>query len=211
MKTVTVALMVSALVGAPVGAKTLTIGLDVSASNPLLSSEAYARSAAVYVRDKVAALQPGDVVALHTLGDRSLANFPAERIQISRRERADKVGARIAQFIASMPSKNFEGQASTNILGFFAFGQFDCANGGDVLLLTDGIESSPDMNAERLLAGKSLPRPEKNGLSGCTVTMFGVGQSRSGEWSPLQIKHIRTAWTAWMGVAGARYTAIIDP
>src|SRR5690242_18785916 len=118
--------MASSLFAIPAGAKTLTIGLDVSASNPLLSSGTYTRSAAAYVRDKVAALQPGDVVVLRTLGDRSLSNFPAERIQITRRDRADKIGARVAQYIAAIPSKNIEGQGSTNILGFFAFGQFDC-------------------------------------------------------------------------------------
>ena len=147
------ALITCGLLAAPVGAKTLSIGLDVSASNPLLSSESYARNAAVYVRDKIATLQPGDVVVLRTLGDRSLANFPAERMQITRRDRADKIGTRIAQYIAAIPAKKFEGQGSTNILGYFAFGQFDCSNGGEVLLLTDGIESSPEMDAERLLAG----------------------------------------------------------
>ena len=39
MKKLTAALAVSAIVAAPVGAKTLTIGLDVSASNPLVSSD----------------------------------------------------------------------------------------------------------------------------------------------------------------------------
>ena len=196
---------------APLDAKTLTIGLDVSASNPLVSSEGYARSAAVYVRDKIAAMQPGDVVVVHTLGDRSLANFAAERIQITRRNRGDKVGARIAQYIATMPSKNFDGQGSTNILSFFEFGQFDCVNGADIVLLTDGIESSRYVDGARFLAGKPLPVPQKNVLSGCTVTMYGVGQSRSGEWSPKEIKHLRTAWTAWMAVAGAHFNAIIDP
>ena len=42
--------------------------------------------------------------------------------------------------------------------------------------------------------------------------MFGLGQSAPGnELVPMQIKHIRTAWTAWMSLAGAHYTAIIDP
>jgi hypothetical protein len=212
MNRISVALVVSALLTAPVGAKTLTVALDVSGSNPLVSDARYAQIAAGYVRDKVSALQPGDVVSLHTLADRSLANFPSERIEITRRNRADKVAARIAQFMATMPTRHFEGQESTNIMGFFAFGQFDCTQGGEILLVTDGIESSPDMKAERLLAGKPLPKPDKNLLSGCTVTMFGVGQaSAGGQLSPVEVKHIRAAWTSWMTVAGAHYNAIIDP
>lgn len=212
MKTIAASLVVSVLLVTPASAKTLTVALDVSGSNPLVSDERYAVVAAAYVREQIAALQPGDVVSLHTLADRSIANFPSEHIQITRQNRADKVGAQIAQFMTTMPSRHFEGQESTNILAFLAFGQFDCGDGGSVLLVTDGIESSSEMNADRLLDGRPLPRPDKNLLSGCAVTMFGLGQSApGGELLPQQIKHIRAAWAAWMTVAGAHFNAIIDP
>lgn len=212
MKQSIVALAVLAALGCGLAqAKTLTIGIDLSSSNPVVGDAAFARSAAAYAQTQVAALQPGDVVEVRTFGDRSLANVKAERVQISRRAKADKVAAKIARFIAGLPASNPAVQGSTNIVAFLEFGQFDCASGGTVLLLTDGIESSEYVDANRFLAGKPLPKPEKNFLSGCAVTMVGLGQALVGELTPQQTKHVRTAWQTWMKAAGARFESIINP
>lgn len=200
-----------ALFALEAGAKILTVGIDASVSNPLVLNEAYARVAASYVRSQVAALQPGDWVRIRTLGDRSSAHFPSEAIRITRQMRADKVADMVAAFVASLPGRALEGQNETNILAFLEFGQFDCANAGRILLLTDGIESSHSMNERSLFAGKALPAPDKDTLKGCEVTMFGFGQSRDGSIPPQAIKTLRASWSAWMKEAGATFNAVIDP
>jgi hypothetical protein len=196
---------------ASASAKTLTIGIDQSVSNPLVLSEAYARVAAGYVRSQVASLQLGDWVRVRTFGERTADHFPSEAIRITRSMRADKVAELVSRYIASLPSKPLQGQGQTNILAFLEFGQFDCQNAGRVLLLTDGIESSQLMDDRSLFAGKALPAPSKDLLKGCEVTMFGFGQSRDGSIPPQAIKTLRASWTTWMQETGAVFHAIIDP
>lgn len=200
-----------AFIAIPASAKTLTVGIDESVSNPLVLDEAYARVVAQYVRGQIAALQPGDWVRVRTFGERTSAHFPSEAIRITRSLRADKVADLVARFIAGLPSKTLQGQNQTNILAFLEFGQFDCANGGRILLLTDGIESSHSMDDRSLFAGKPLPPPQADLLKGCEVVMFGLGQSKDGSLPPQLVKTIRAAWAAWMKTAGATFTAIIDP
>lgn len=206
-----VTVLLSLAVSLPAFSKTLTIGIDESVSNPLVLSEVHAKGAGQYVRSQIAALQPGDWVRVRSLGDRSSAHFASETIRITRSNRADKVADTVARYIASLPTLSLQGQSETNILAFLEFGQFDCANAGRILLLTDGIESSSTIDDRSLFAGKTLPPPEANALAGCEVTMFGFGQSRDGSIPPQAIKTLRTAWKAWMKAAGASFSAIIDP
>ena len=202
--------LLSVLGAAPLAAKTLTIGVDLSSSNPVYEQE-FALVAAKAAAGKVAALKPGDVVSVKTFGDRSAANARSERIQITNRNRADKAAAKVARYIASLPSHDEKAQGSTNLVAFFELGTFDCANKGDVLVLSDGIESSATFNARRFVSGKPLPKPEAQVLKGCTVTMFGLGRSLAGELTLKETKHVRAAWQTWMTQAGASFTAIIDP
>lgn len=193
-------------------AKTLTIGIDVSESNPLVSSPAFASVAGKYVRTQVAQLHMLDVVEIRTIGDRSMANFKTERIQINRHNRPDKAADMVARYIAGLPNKTHEGNGSTNLIAFMEFSSnFDCANGGRILLLTDGIESSDYISSEDFLSGKPLSKPDSNFLAGCEVSMLGFGQNANGEWPPQVIKNMRKSWNAWMKDAGATFTPIINP
>lgn len=195
----------------PAAAKTLTIGIDQSMSNPLMLDEGVARIVGRNVGEQIAALQPGDWVHVRTFGERSAVNFQVEKIRITRSVRADKVADLVSRFIASLPSRAKKGQSSTNIIAFLEFGQFDCANGGRIFLLTDGIESSAYIHERDLVAGKPLPAPEPNILAGCEVTMLGLGQSTNAALPPQAIKALRASWTAWMKAAGASFNAVIDP
>jgi hypothetical protein len=206
-----IALAVSAIVAAPVGAKTLTVGVDVSASNPLFASVPYASKVAQDVSAKIAGLQPGDTVVVRQIGDRSVGNALSESIRITTRLRADKVGARVAAYIAALPSHPDAAQPATNIIGFFTLGQFDCAGGGEVVVATDGVESSEVIGGLSFLAGKALPPPPKGLLKGCAVSMIGLGQSAGADITLKQATHVVSAWTVWMKVAGATFTPIVNP
>ena len=165
MKALLLAILLALFSAVPAAAKTLTIGIDQSMSNPLMLDEAVARAVGGNVGEQIKALQPGDWVHVRTFGERSAVNFQAEKIRITRSVRADKVADMVARFIASLPSKAGKGQGSTNIIAFLEFGAFDCANGGRILLLTDGIESSAYIQERDLFAGKPLPAPEPNILA----------------------------------------------
>lgn len=207
-----IAAAVSLALATNASAKTLTIGIDASASNPLVVSEAAAKAAAEYARTEIAKLDLGDFVRVRTFGDRNGAH-PSQTIRITRGNRADKVGATVARYIATMPAKKLEGQASTNIVAFLEFGQFDCqAGAAQTLLLTDGIESSAYADGREFLNGKALPAPEPALLKGCDVTMFGFGQNSTAEVPPQIVKTMRASWTDWMKAAGASsFTVVIDP
>lgn len=196
-----------------VSAKTLTIGLDESSSNPTVRDPRFAKIGAEYVHAQIVALAPGDFVHVRTFAERGSAHAVSKKIRIDKNNRVQQVAASVAQHIAGLPGKALEGQNQTNIIAFLEFGSagFDCSNRGRVLLLTDAVEASSYISANSLLAGKPLPAPEADLLKGCDVVMFGLGQSADGSIPPQAIKTLRASWSAWMKTAGANFTAIIDP
>lgn len=204
---------VALLATTPLSAKTLTIGLDTSSSNPLVREQRFAKIAAEYVHGQIVALRPGEFVHVRTFAERGSVHAVSKKIRIDKTNRAQQVAASVAQHIAGLPGKTLEGQNQTNIIAFLEFGSggFDCANSGRVVLLTDAIEASSYIDGNSLLAGKPLPQPEAGLLKGCEVVMFGLGQSADGAISPQAIKTLRASWSAWMKAAGANFTAIIDP
>ena len=193
-------------------AKTLTVGVDLSSSNPLVSSETFARSAALYVADHIRKLQMGDVIEIRRIGDNRVDNLNAEKIQISRRNRADKVAQSVAQYISNLPKKTYD-QESTNILSFLEFQNFGCRSGGKIILLTDGVEYSTEASdPEGILIGKkSFPAPNAGFLSGCEAIFYGLGQTSAGSMPSAWIRNLQNAWAAYMKTAGATFTAIVNP
>lgn len=193
-------------------AKTQTILADVSGSNRLIEIPAYAKAGGIKAKGEILSLQPGDWVQVRRVGERGADNLPAEKLRITRQRSAGEIGDMVAGYIASLPSKTPEGDSETNLIAALEFGEFDCANGGKILILSDGVEHSSYITGKDLLiSGKPLPAPEAN-LKGCEVTIFGLGQSKDGQIPPKAIKNLKAAWAAWMSAAGVtKFTAIIDP
>jgi len=117
----------------------------------------------------------------------------------------------VGSYVASLPRRHLPGEGSTNLIAKLKYGNFNCAGGTRIVIITDGVESSSEISARQLLAGKPLPRPEKGFLSGCEVVMYGLGQSANGEISNRQVDVLRDAWRAWMKAAGAKFDSIVDP
>ena len=203
----TLATALACVMAGSVGAKTLTIGIDLSGSNPLLSHINFAHGAAAHAHAAISALKPGDVVQLKTFGARDSAlNLLQHHVTISRRDRAAKVAGQVAQYIRTLPEQTKTGQSSTNLIAWLEFTDgFDCQQDGQVLVITDGLESSSYVNAKDLLSGKkTLPAPDVD-LNGCGLTFYGLGAG----WPPKEVKRVRKAWQAWADQAGAAFTAII--
>lgn len=186
-------------------ARTLTLGIDLSGSNPVFKEE-FARVAGTYAGSRVAALSLGDVVSVRSFGARDLSNLRSSNVSITRKNRPDQVARQVAQFIAGIPSAGVTPQPSTNLVAFLEFGDFDCARGGEILLITDGLESSSYADADALMKGKAkLPEPQPDFLKGCTVTFYGLGVRQPAQ----AVKIVREAWRDWFEKAGATFTAVI--
>ena len=199
------ALLVASL-SLPLQAKTLTIALDLSGSNPLLIDKTFNQGAVYYVSEAISALKQGDEVNIQTFGDlRDPTNFKQFMLPI-KRHNAKKVARQVAGFIASLPNQQ-KAQGSTNLIAWFGRNQFGCSNESDIIVLTDGIEASEYVDPNKLLNGtQALPKPnEFVALSGCRVTFYGLGVGRRDK----EVLALRRAWQAYFTQAGATFTAVI--
>ncbi len=188
-------------------AKTITIGIDLSASNPLLSHQNFAYMASGYVTDALSTLKNGDIVRIKTLGARAdSANLLNSRFKISRRLKPNKVAAMIAQYLQSLPAQQDRAQSNTNLIAWLEFtSDFNCAENSAILVITDGLESSSYVSGSALLEGKQgLPEADVD-LKGCALTFYGLGAG----WPAPSVKIIRNEWRQWSEKAGASFTAII--
>lgn len=188
-------------------AKTLTIGIDLSASNPLLSHKNFAHIASQHVTSEITKLKDGDIVRVQTFGSRKDAlNLLNPTFEISRRLKPNKVAGIVAQYIQSLPEQKDASQSSTNLVAWLEFTSgFNCAANSHIFVITDGLESSSYVDGNLLLQGKkSLPKPDID-LKGCGLTFYGLGAG----WMPQQVKIVRKEWERWAEQAGASFTAII--
>jgi hypothetical protein len=188
-------------------AKTLTIGIDLSASNPLLSHKNFAHIASQHVTSEINKLKDGDIVRVKTFGSRKDAlNLLNHSFEISRRMKSNKVAGIVANYIQSLPEQKEVSQNSTNLVAWLEFTSgFNCAANSQILVITDGLESSSYVDGNLLLQGKkSLPKPDID-LKGCGLTLYGLGAG----WIPQQVKIVRKEWKHWAEQAGASFTAII--
>lgn len=188
-------------------AKTLTIGIDLSGSNPLLVHENFAYSASNYVSAEIAKLKSGDSIQVKTFGARNDAmNLINQRIVINRRNRPEKVAQIVGQLVRALPERANIEQSSTNLVSWLEFSDgFACDQSSEILVITDGIESSSYVGGQDFIEGKKgLPVPDVN-LGGCTMTFYGLGAGLQ----PQYVKTIRKAWMKWSDKAGATFKAII--
>lgn len=189
-------------------AKNLTIGLDLSGSNPLLQSEEFVERVCIEVKKIILPLKNGDVVYVKSFGAmEAKENLRVTPMHIHRRQRTAQVGDAVCNYLKTLPTMQGVAQSSTNILAWLEFSStLDCANEGVVLGITDGIESSTVIDGSDLLSGaKTLPAPDVD-LQGCNVTFYGMGAGRQ----YAEIKNLSKAWTSWFKKAGASFTAIKD-
>jgi hypothetical protein len=188
-------------------AKTLTIGIDLSGSNPLLSHGNFAFIASQYATDEINKLNNGDIVQVKTFGSRAdVLNLLNSTFEISRRMNTKKIAGVVAQYIQSLPEQKAIAQSSTNLLAWLEFTSgFNCTDNSHILVITDALESSSYVDGNQLLQGKKkLPKPDVD-LRGCALTFYGLGAG----WQAKFVKVVRNEWANWAEQAGATFTAII--
>lgn len=205
MKLAAIAALVCVSMG--VSAKTLTVGMDLSTSNGLVTSQAFRQNAIQYVAEHIKAMKTKDKLVIQGFGARdSEANLKKLKLTMKRHRHA-KIAKQAATYIQSMTTDKDNAQQSTNIIAFMEFNDFGCDKESTIIVITDGIESSGYVSAQALVDGKAgLPAPDEDAaLAGCHVVFYGLGTG----WPNKQVKHIRSAWKAYFKKAGASFEAII--
>jgi hypothetical protein len=192
-----------------VNARSVFIGIDRSSTSPVMN-EAYAAVAAEYVHGVVAKLQSGDEIHIRTFADRSAVHAKGHSLRLGRKLKPEMAAYQIAQYIRAQPSKPLQAASQTQILAFLELSSLRCDENPLVIVLTDGLESSPGIREKDLLSGKKkLPPPDVGILKGCEIRFHGLGRS-DGSITREQVKKLRAAWSTWMDIAGAKFIAITD-
>ncbi|NWH08721.1 MAG: hypothetical protein HXY22_08790 [Alphaproteobacteria bacterium] len=193
----------------------IVIGLDLSASNPLVSNPEYAAKAAERVAGMITPLGFRSEVVMRTFGayggGGNSFRFDAT---ISSRYRPEDMAAEVKTLIASTPALIKRGvwqtQQQTNILGWLEnMSQVvDCKGMKTTyVLLTDGLEDSEYVRLKNKNA--TLPVPNPALFRGCDELIFlGLGR---GTQSPETTGRLREEWHLWADKAGFRsYVGLND-
>ncbi len=206
MKLILIAAVLT-LLSSTVSARTLTIGLDLSGSNPLVSSKEFAYGASLYVSKEIMKLKNRDVVVLKTFGSRSAkGNLITNEYVLTRRLKPKKVAGIVSAYINSLPSQTDISQGSTSLVSWLEFTSgFDCENESHILAISDAIDSSSATDSKALESQKDwLPEPDVS-LKGCKLTFYGLGAGMPYNY----VKTIRNEWRDWSQKAGANFDAVI--
>ncbi len=186
--------------------KRIVIGLDLSASNPLISNSEYASKAAARVGQMIASLGFRSQVVVRTFGvyGGGENTFRFDGV-VSSRYRPEDMAAEVEALIANTPELVRKGvwrsQKETNIVGWLEnmAEVVDCASMPTTyVLLTDGLEDSEYARLKH--ANAVLPAPARAYFAGCSeLLMLGVGRATG---SPETTARLRETWRGWAGQAG---------
>jgi len=192
----------------------LVIGLDLSKSNPLVTSDVYAAQVANRLADEIRELPVRSKVTVRSFGVYDTGSNPLRIDQvISARARPGDVADGIQALVSNLPRLVSEGrleaQMKTNIVPFLETmaGGIDCSSPTKIVLLTDGAEDSELGRLTR--SGGSLPPAQAGSFSGCgELLMLGLGRGFN---SPSTTARFRTAWSEWSDEAGFdRFVGLYD-
>jgi hypothetical protein len=190
----------------------LAIGLDLSSSSPLVKSKEFAELAAAAMAEKIKAMPMGSKVSIRTFGNGGLENIRKKEVVLSPRNRPSEVAKAVARLIATAKDAA-KAQGSTYLLSFLMQTDFHCAEHGEVIVITDGLEGSADLMMTDKMLNKSftIPEPQKGLLKDCRVLFWGLGRSADGVLSAKQVRNLDTAWNDWFQAAGAEFKSISNP
>ena len=192
----------------------LLIGIDISGSNKLIEDQKIANKAAAKIKDSVSLFNLGDSVYIRTFGSYGMSNNLRSDYKVDRKEPPKKIAENLERFVKNLPQVVAEGRwppgGTTHLVAFLEDESelLDCQNPNtEIWLFSDGIEASPGVSPRALELGKiQLPKARTQSLRGCTVTMFGIGQTHDKPPSRNKTRNLIDAWDTWSNDAGVEFT-----
>ena len=196
--------------------QTIVIGIDLSASNPLIRDDGFAGRVAARIQPMIAGLAPHSRVLLRSFGAYNSASnntLSLDLVIAPKTARAEDMARLIGGVIGGLPQMVRQGrvqvQNSTNIVPFLMniSKNVDCrAMPVHIILASDGVEDSQVANLKRRSA--TLPKPDAI-FAGCEELMIlGIGRGLN---SPADTERLRAEWMNWAQMAGFKtFTALND-
>jgi hypothetical protein len=184
---------------------------DLSGSASLLTNDDFTKAAIGRVKQEIMTLKKGAWVHIKPFGDGRFDDAN-RKIRISSKAATPEfVSSLVANTLNEIRAKAGQGQSSTNLLAFLELEELHCeTDASHIYLLSDSIEHSLDVSGEALLNGsQALPEPDEGLLSGCKVTIIGLGNVSTGLLLRKQRKHLEKAWRDWFTKAGVDELDII--
>lgn len=184
---------------------------DISGSSTFVVDQNSANDAATYVEKYIAGLEAPHELYMMSVGDvgraRRLINVQAT-VTTARASSARKLAKVFGGYFRSLPGLTQRGeivtQSTTSLIAFFHAMKPLCAKGARLIVFTDGLEWSSAVDGKAFAAGKiSLPKPDDAFLSGCAVTMLGIGQVKSTLSSDGLEERLVPEWETFLSHAGA--------
>lgn len=191
----------------------LLIGIDISSSNKLIEDQKIANKAAEKIKESVSTFSLGDAVYIRTFGSYGMSNNLRSDYKIDRKEPPKKIAENIERFVKSLPQVVAQGRwpagGTTHLVAFLEDESelLDCQNPNtEIWLFSDGIEASPGVSPRALELGNiQLPKARTSSLRGCTVTIYGIGQTHDKPPSRDKTRNLIDAWNIWSNDAGVDF------
>lgn len=211
MKTIAATLV---LLAAPMvlSAKTVTVGIDLSSSSGVHDAT-FASGAARYVRERLSTLESGDRVVVRVFGDGSIQNAARIDGRVSTKDKGTEWGAAIARLIEGISQGALGMQEMTRIAEFLEWTPLGCESdgGGEVILLTDGLEHSSYVTERAFRDGASLPNAQDGLFEGCTIRFIGLGTTNQGDIPGSERRVVRDSWQRFVEQGGGTFAFIAKP
>lgn len=158
----------------------LKIWIDVSGSSPAVKNHEFAQRAGQFAMNEIMKMPYGSVVSLDLFGSFDPEQNRSFRYEILHRRGQEpmEVAKKLSAFIAALPVLVSQGRINsepeTSIIGFIVKNQ-PFLKGSEILLVSDFLENTPELDVEKILF---LPRgqlPAKPGLFSGVQKITGLG------------------------------------
>ncbi|MFA7586943.1 MAG: hypothetical protein WCY11_12235 [Novosphingobium sp.] len=200
------ALVLAACSGTPKEPAELVIIGDLSASTPLSTDKGFAEKAARAVTGMIGEYGLGDTVVLMSAGESGIEGTRRQSFRLTPQLNHKAVIAKVGATIAYSPDSPLSGQQNTALTYAIEESGLHCHGRDRLVLISDGMESRRgfDRMDEVIADTVDLPSPPAGILTGCKVSVLGIGVAAAGQ-SQLnneELRNLKAAWRKYFRSAG---------
>lgn len=160
--------------------RNLKIWIDVSGSSPAVKNHEFAQRAGQFVASEIVKMPYGSVVSLDLFGSFDPEQNRSFRYEILHRRGQEpmEVAKKLSAFIAALPVLVSQGKINsepeTSIIGFMVKNK-PFLKGSEILLVSDFLENTSELDVEKILSLSKGQLPAKPGLFSGVQKITGLG------------------------------------